>query len=83
MDETKATLPRISSAAMFKIQIALEEYCSTVRASDLSLHSQRMYQYWAGNFVRWCKGEFNPGSRKGDGLVKQREQVEEVPAKHF
>ena len=46
------------------IQIAFTEYCAAVQTSDLSPSSQNIYQDMAGNFVRWLKGEFNPGSRK-------------------
>jgi hypothetical protein len=37
---------------------------AAVQTSKLSLHSQMTYMGMAGNFVRWLKDEFNPGSRK-------------------
>jgi hypothetical protein len=45
-------------------QNAFNEYCKVDQASDLSPNSQTTYQDMAGNFGRWLKGEFNPGSRK-------------------
>ncbi len=46
------------------------EYCKVVQTSDLSPSSQITYQDMAGNFVRWLKGEFNPGSRKAPYRVR-------------
>lgn len=55
---------RISAAALLEVHLAFNEYCAAVQASDLSSISQNMYQYLAGNFVRWLRCDFNPGSRK-------------------
>jgi hypothetical protein len=54
---------RISTATLFEVQAALRSYCSSVETSDLSESSQAIYINGADNFVRWLKGDFDPGSR--------------------
>jgi hypothetical protein len=54
---------RISTATLFEVQSALRSYCAAVETSDLSDHSQATYINMADNFVRWLKGDFDPGSR--------------------
>jgi len=53
---------RISTATLFEVQAALRSYCATVETSDLSESSQAIYINMADNFVRWLKGDFDPGS---------------------
>jgi hypothetical protein len=64
MDRQDEAPIRISAAALLEVHLAFNEYRAAVQASDLSSISQNMYQYLAGNFVRWCNGEFKPGSGK-------------------
>jgi hypothetical protein len=54
---------RISTATLFEVQTALRSYCAAVETSDLRAHSQATYINGADNFVRWLKGDFDPGSR--------------------
>jgi hypothetical protein len=54
---------RVSPSAISEIDRALKEYCHVVLASELSATSQDVYIYHADNFVRWLKGEFDPGVR--------------------
>jgi len=54
---------RISTATLFEVQAALRSYCAAVETSDLSESSQATYINMADNFVRWLKGDFDPGSR--------------------
>jgi hypothetical protein len=54
---------RIATTVLFEIETALRSYCETVLDSDLSEHSQADYIHGADNFVRWLKGDFDPGSR--------------------
>jgi hypothetical protein len=58
-----AASARISTAALFEVQTALRSYGSAVEASDLSENSQATYMDMADNFVRWLRGDFDPGSR--------------------
>jgi hypothetical protein len=58
-----AASARISTATLFEVQAALRSYCPAVETSDLSEHSQATYINMADNFVRWLKGDFDPGSR--------------------
>jgi hypothetical protein len=53
----------ISPTTLSEVQAAFREYCSIIERSDLSPHSQATYIDMAGNFVRWMRGDFNPGSR--------------------
>lgn len=55
---------RLTPSAMSEIETALKDYYTTVEASDLSQSSQATYIDMANNFVRWLRGEFDPGSRK-------------------
>ena len=54
---------RVTAAAMSEIETALKGYYTAVEASDLALSSQATYIDMANNFVRWLRGEFDPGSR--------------------
>jgi hypothetical protein len=58
-----AARARISTATLFEVQSALRSYCAAVETSDLSASSQAIYINGADNFVRWLKGDFDPGSR--------------------
>ena len=55
---------RISNSALAEVQAALKEYWTTLDDSELSEASKGIYTDQAENFVRWLKGDFNPGSRK-------------------
>jgi len=63
--EGRPALPtaHIATPTLFEIETALRSYCETVLKSDLSEHSQSDYINGADNFVRWLKGDFDPGSR--------------------
>jgi hypothetical protein len=61
--ETIAT-PQLSTTALFEIEAALKAYYAAVETSDLTQSSQATYIDMANNFVRWLRGDFNPGSRK-------------------
>jgi hypothetical protein len=67
-----AASARISTAALFEIQAAFRSYCSAVEASDLSENSQATYMDMASNFVRWLKGDFDPGSRLAPYKVRKK-----------
>lgn len=54
----------MSASAMAEIEAAWQEYRAAVAASDLSEGSQATYIDMANNFVRWLRGDFDPGSRK-------------------
>ena len=53
----------LTASALSEVEVALEKYCRVVLASDLSMASQSIYIAHAENFVRWVRGEFDPGSR--------------------
>jgi hypothetical protein len=57
----KAT--KVSPAAMLEVMAALDAYWDALEASDLSHASKGIYMSQADNFVRWMRGDFNPGSR--------------------
>jgi hypothetical protein len=69
------TQPRITTAALSEVQSALKAYCAAVGTSDLSQASQGIYMDMAENFVRWLKGDFNPGSRKAPYAIKQKKDM--------
>jgi hypothetical protein len=56
--------PQLSTAALFEVEAALKAYYAAVETSDLTQSSQATYIDMANNFVRWLRGDFNPGSRK-------------------
>ena len=49
---------------MSELETAWKDYRAAVAASDLSDSSQATYIDMANNFVRWLRGDFDPGSRK-------------------
>lgn len=55
-----------------QIESALKEYCEIVMASDLTLRSQEAYIDHATNFVRWLRGEFDPGARKNPYPLRRK-----------
>jgi hypothetical protein len=62
----------LSRSALSEIESALKEYGDAVLASDLSATSQGIYIDHATNFVRWIKGEFQPGARKNPYPLKRK-----------
>ena len=56
--------PQLSTTALFEVETALKAYYAAVETSDLTQSSQATYIDMANNFVRWLRGDFNPGSRK-------------------
>jgi hypothetical protein len=68
--KTSAVVSRVTTTVLFEVQAALRSYCDTVLNSDLSEHSQADYITGADNFVRWLKGDFDPGSRVVRGRKK-------------
>jgi hypothetical protein len=66
---------RISTPALSELQAALKAYHSAVETSDLSQSSQATYMDMAENFVRWLKGDFNPGSRKAPYSLKRKKDT--------
>jgi hypothetical protein len=66
---------RISTPALSEVQTALKAYYSAVEASELSQSSQATYMDMAENFVRWLKGDFNPGSRKAPYSLKRKKDT--------
>jgi hypothetical protein len=73
--ESNETKPRITPTALTEVQAALKAYCTAVETSDLSQASQGIYMDMAENFVRWMKGDFNPGSRKAPYAIKRKEDT--------
>jgi hypothetical protein len=62
-ERKQPTQPRTTTAVLFEVETALRSYCEAVLSCDLAEHSQADYIRNAENFVRWLKGEFEPGSR--------------------
>ncbi len=56
--------PQVSTTALCEVETALKAYYAAVETSDLTQSSQATYIDMANNFVRWLRGDFNPGSRK-------------------
>lgn len=63
---------KVSASALSEIEPALKSYAADVERSDLSFSSQSTYIDMADNFVRWLRGEFEPGSRKQPYRVRDR-----------
>lgn len=62
----------LSTSMLSEIESALKQYGDAVLASDLSATSQGIYIDHATNFVRWIKGEFQPGARKNPYPLKRK-----------
>ena len=62
----------LAPSTLSEIDSALKEYCSVVLASDLSAASQAIYIDHATSFVRWLKGEFDPGARVNAFPMKRK-----------
>jgi DNA polymerase II small subunit/DNA polymerase delta subunit B len=62
----------VSKSTLSEIDSALKEYVRAVLASELSASSQAVYIDHASNFVRWLKGEFDPGSRVNPHPLKRK-----------
>ena len=54
---------KVSTQALREIEAALEEYKNEVNGTNLAQSSKETYLDHADAFVRWLKGEFEPGSR--------------------
>jgi len=65
----------VSASALSEIESALKQYGDAVLASDLSPTSQGIYLDHAANFVRWIKGEFQPGAYKNAYALKRKKDV--------
>ena len=70
-DSGKVTTSRLSTAALSEVEEALKAYYDAVESSDLSQSSQATYIDMANNFVRWARGDFEPGSRKEPYRIKK------------
>jgi hypothetical protein len=55
---------RLSTTAMAELEAAWQEYRADVAATDLSESSKATYIDMANHFMRWLRGDFDPGSRK-------------------
>lgn len=51
----------VNAEVLAIIQKAVEQYCQVVQESELSEESKKTYIEHPNNFVRWLKGEFEPG----------------------
>lgn len=60
---TPRPVTQISPKAIVELEAALRIYCTAVQDSDLAQSSQATYITHADSFVRWLRGEFQPGSR--------------------
>ena len=69
---------RISLAALSEVESAFKDYYSVVEASDLAQSSQATYIDHARGFVRWLKGDFDPGSRKAPYRKPPQSNIENV-----
>ena len=56
------TIARLPADALREVEKAFKGYYDAVESSDLSQSSQATYIDMANNFVRWVRGEFDPGS---------------------
>ena len=54
---------RVSSRTLVEIEEALKEYENEVNATNLAKNSKDTYLSHANHFVRWLKGDFEPGER--------------------
>jgi hypothetical protein len=54
----------ISRSALAQIEDALVQYEVEVAGAPLSPSTKETYLLHASNFVRWLKGDFQPGSSK-------------------
>jgi hypothetical protein len=65
----------MSATAMAEVEAAWQEYRAAVTACDLSESSQATYIDIANNFVRWLRGDFDPGSRKAPYRVPDQQKT--------
>ena len=54
---------RVSQKALEEIEEALRLYEREVQAKDMTTSTKKTYLLHSTNFVRWRKGEFEPGAR--------------------
>jgi hypothetical protein len=62
---------RISPSALFEVEVALREYYTALEATDLTPSSQGSYLDQADRFVRWLRGDFDPGCRNAPYRAKK------------
>lgn len=55
---------RTDRKTIIEIERLLEEYEIEVKSVNLADNTVRTYLYHANSFVRWCKGDFEPGGKK-------------------
>jgi hypothetical protein len=63
---------KISAAALAELESALGRYNNTLAMSELSPTSQAIYFDHANCFVRWLRGEFEPGSQVAPYAPKKK-----------
>ena len=54
-------MTKVSPEVLEIVQKAVEQYCQVVQGSELSEESKKTYIEHPNNFVRWLKGDFEPG----------------------
>lgn len=55
---------KLSAFSMKEVEAALEKYHAVVHAAKMAKTTEKTYLLHADNFVRWLKGEFEPGKNK-------------------
>ena len=61
LQQRRLTMPKMEPENVKKIEDAVEQYVLAVEASPLTDESKKTYIEHPRNFVRWLKGEFEPG----------------------
>lgn len=64
MEPSTRGAQHVSSSALEQVERALDRYRDVVARSGLEEKTQATYIRHAETFVRWLKGDFEPGSRK-------------------
>ncbi|MEQ8316729.1 MAG: hypothetical protein RIE77_12720 [Phycisphaerales bacterium] len=54
---------KISASALAEIEQALHSYHDQVESSSMAENTKKTYLRHADTFVRWLKGDFEPGER--------------------
>lgn len=57
---------RVSDEFIKQLEELYQSYEKEIKGTKLATNTVNTHLYHSGNFVKWCRGEYVPGARKGN-----------------
>lgn len=57
---------RVSQEFIKQLEVLYQTYEKEVKGTKLANNTVNTHLYHSSNFVKWCRGEYEPGVRKGN-----------------